>query len=139
LVTGVSGQNPGGDAIIVHIVSPADWQRGQRDGAYHGDTLATDGFIHFSKPEQVLAVAHLFFSGQRGLLLVVVDAARVRAPIRYEGALGGDQFPHIYGPLNFDSVRSIEPLELAPDGTFTLPAALEGFLRGMSGPLIDQR
>ena len=65
--------------------------------------------------EQVAAVGERFFHGVRGLLLLVIDRARVAAPVRDEGA-GGDLFPHIYGPLNLDAitrvaeVRGFDPL-----------------------------
>jgi uncharacterized protein (DUF952 family) len=45
-------------------------------------------------------------------VLLWIDPQRLLAPIRYE-ASEGEIFPHIYGPLNLDSVLRV--CELAPD------------------------
>lgn len=61
------------------------------------------------------------FRAQKGLVLLCIDSDKVQAEIRYEGTEGGELYPHIYGPLNIDSV--IEVLKFEPDenGMFELP------------------
>jgi uncharacterized protein (DUF952 family) len=54
----------------------------------------------------------------------VIDPTRVTAEIRYEGAPGGEQFPHLYGPLDPDAVTAVLPLEPGPDGRFRQPPGL---------------
>jgi uncharacterized protein (DUF952 family) len=107
--------------MIFHITSRAQWEAAQARGAYRGDTLDAEGFIHSSTREQVLRVADARFRGRRGLVLLCIDPALVRAEIRYEPS-GGERFPHLYGPLNLEAVVRVVPFEPQADGTFRLPA-----------------
>lgn len=110
---------------IYHIATRADWDRAERDGEYTtstaGRTLAEEGFIHASQATQVADVANRYYRGVAGdLVVLVIDPARLRAPVRYEHVPGADApFPHIYGPLNTDAVLAARPLTPSPDGTFT--------------------
>ncbi len=100
--------------LIHHICSRADWERAREAGEYRADSLATEGFIHFSTPAQVQRTARRFFRGQGGLVLLSVDSAHVRQELRYEGA-EGELFPHLYGPLNLDAVVTVQ--DFSPDET----------------------
>ena len=53
---------------------------------------------------------------QRPFLLLTIDLDRVSAPWRYDAA--GDDFPHIYGPLNRDAIVDVRPFPRSADGTF---------------------
>ena len=109
--------------VILHIAYRAQWARGQAEGAYRAESLATQGFIHTSRPHQLLRVANAIFRGQRDLVLLYIDANAVSAEIKYEAPPGSrEAFPHIYGPLNTDAV--IKVVGFLPDdaGLFTLPA-----------------
>ena len=109
-------------AIILHIAQGAAWQQAQTHGAYRGDTLETDGFIHCSLPEQVIPVANAMFKGQTDLVLLCIDEDKVTADIRYEDCYAsGQAFPHIYGPLNQDAVVDVVAFPPGADGTFILP------------------
>lgn len=109
-------------AIILHIADGAAWQQAQAHGAYRGDTLETDGFIHCSLREQVIPVANALFKGQTGLIVLCIDEDKVIADIRYEDCYdAGQTFPHIYGALNLDAVVSVADFPPDADGTFTLP------------------
>ena len=117
---------------IFHIVSQSAWQAGQ---PYRSESLTREGFIHFSRLDQVLGVANAFYSGQRGLLLLEVDPQRLTSELRWEapvhpatpanGSLPpADLFPHLYGPLNPEAVLAAHPFEPRADGTFALPENL---------------
>lgn len=44
------------------------------------------------------------------LVVLVIDDARLSAPVRYERPEpGAEEFPHIYGPLPIDAVVRLEP------------------------------
>ena len=117
---------------ILHITSRAEWLAAQARGIYEAPSLMSEGFIHCSTEEQVLAVADAFYHGQSGLVLLEVDGSRLTSDLRWEppsgppapGISASDLFPHIYGPLNVDAV--VEALDFPPDtsGTFTLPSFL---------------
>jgi uncharacterized protein (DUF952 family) len=108
-------------ATIFHITGRQQWEDARVRGAYRGDTLDTEGFIHSSEAHQVLGVANVIFRGRTDLVLLCVDTARVRAPVRYDAAPNGQRYPHIYGPLNVDAVVRVLAFPPNPDGTFTLP------------------
>jgi uncharacterized protein (DUF952 family) len=98
--------------MILHILERWVWEEAQRAGEYRAASIATEGFIHASLPEQVLRVANRFYRDTPDLLLLWIDPQHLLAPLRYE-ASEGEIFPHIYGPLNLDSVLRV--CELAPD------------------------
>lgn len=98
--------------MIVHIVERQVWEQAQLAGEYRAASLASEGFIHTSRPEQVLQVANRFYRDTPDLLLLWIDPQLLQSPLRYE-ASDGEIYPHIYGPLNLDSVRRVG--ELAPD------------------------
>ena len=110
--------------LIYHIATRANWERARRDGQYTtstiGRTLAEEGFIHASGPEQVADVANRYYKGvPDDLVVLVIDADRVLAEIRYEEVPGAAApFPHIYGPLNADAVLAACPLPVGQDGEF---------------------
>jgi uncharacterized protein (DUF952 family) len=113
--------------VIYHIAVAADWDKALGDGAYttstRGVSLAEQGFIHASTERQVAFVANSYYKDVPGLLLLVIDTARLTAPVRYDDVPGSDEpFPHIYGPLNVDAVIATAPLEAGPDGTFAFPS-----------------
>ena len=91
---------------IYHITSSEAWAAAQRAGEYRAESLAREGFIHCSTREQVLRTARRFFAGQVSLILLEIDPARLRAPLRWEAGADAPEmkFPHIYGALNLDAV-----------------------------------
>lgn len=111
-------------AVIYHIAMAADWERALAGGEYttstRGVTLAEQGFIHASTARQVTGVANSFYQGVPDLLVLVIDAERLTAPLRYDEVPGAaEPFPHIYGPLNPDAVIQVLSFPPGPDGTFT--------------------
>lgn len=108
---------------IYHITSRTAWEAAQTAGAYTAASLASEGFIHLSKVDQVLRVANAIYRNQTGLVLLVVDTQRVTHEIRWEpGTDKPDElFPHIYGPLNLDAVTRVVDFPPNPDGSFSLP------------------
>ena len=93
-------------------------------------TLAAEGFIHCSTPEQVVKVANHYYQGQTGLVLLCIDESKLQAELRFEApdgpAIEGEnRFPHIYGPLNTNAVTDVLDFEPGADGTFTMPVKTE--------------
>ena len=111
-------------AVILHITDQAQWQQAQMVGVYCGDTLTSEGFIHCSTTAQLVGTANRFYRGQSSLVLLCINPRLVQAEIKAEGAAGGEQFPHIYGPLNLTAVIKVLPLTPQADGTFRLPEAI---------------
>lgn len=104
---------------IYHITQSSGWENAKLPGVYKADSLATEGFIHCSTLAQVVKTANRFFKNQHGLVLLYIDADKVKSEIRYEGA-DNDLFPHIYGGLNVDAVYRVIDFEAGEDGLFRL-------------------
>ncbi len=108
--------------LLVHLCSQSEWQRAQQNGEYHADTLETTGFIHLSKPEQILKVANQYYPAARNVLLLWIDPSKLQSDLRWEVS-DGDVFPHLYGALNLDAVVVVSDFPADPDGVFrTVPA-----------------
>ena len=107
--------------VIFHITTRDQWTRAVSAGEYRGDTLATEGFIHCSREDQITEVANTRFRGRNDLVLVHIDDSRLRAPLIDEATEGVEEFPHIHGPLNLDAVVKVSEAEPRDDGSFLLP------------------
>jgi uncharacterized protein (DUF952 family) len=116
--------------MIFHITSYEAWSEAEMNGEYLAESLKTEGFIHCSTLAQVLPVAENFYKGQTGLVLLVIEPALLSSDLKWEppsggtpppGVPAGDQFPHIYGPINLNAVRKVVDFDPNPDGSRTLP------------------
>jgi uncharacterized protein (DUF952 family) len=112
---------------ILHATSAAAWAATQSQGAYTADSLASEGFIHCSRVSQILRVANTYFKGQHGMVLLVIDPARLKSEMRWEPGtdVQSELFPHIYGPLNLEAVMEVLDFEPQADGGFVLPDKLK--------------
>lgn len=105
---------------IVHMCPRHAWEAAQMDGEYRADSLASEGFIHCSRPEQIAAAGNRYYAGARDRLLLWIDPQRVQSEIRWEPS-HGELFPHIYGPLNLDAVLAVRPYPPDEHGVFHTP------------------
>jgi uncharacterized protein (DUF952 family) len=97
--------------MIYHVVIATDWQKAVQQGFYEAASLASEGFIHTSKAEQVKGVLERYYKDQSNLLLLHIDETKLSATLKYELAPSVNElFPHIYGRLNIDAVTTIENL-----------------------------
>ena len=106
---------------ILHICPAENWNAAFKNGLYQAASLATEGFIHCSKTEQILGVANRYYPGTRGLVLLWIDPEKLAAELRYEPS-DEDIYPHLYGSLNLEAVFAVTEFSPDPDGIFrTLP------------------
>jgi uncharacterized protein (DUF952 family) len=110
---------------ILHICNSSEWQAALVKNEYRAGSLESDGFIHCSQPGQILAVANDYFSGENDLVLLWIDPRKVIPEIRWE-EVGGQVFPHIYGPLNTDAVVAALPFPADEDGLFRSLPGMNG-------------
>lgn len=107
---------------VFHLATRAAWQEAQRLRSYRPASLSSEGFIHCSTPAQLLGVANSLYRGRHDLVLLVIDVARLTAPVRYEDCYAsGQAYPHLYGPLNLEAVIAVYDFPPQADGTFRLP------------------
>jgi uncharacterized protein (DUF952 family) len=108
--------------LIYKICDAALWREAERIGAFAGAGIdLTDGYIHFSAPDQVAETAAKHFAGQHNLLLIAVAADLLGPALKWEPSRGGALFPHLYGPLPLSAVRFVRSLPLGPQGAPVLP------------------
>jgi uncharacterized protein (DUF952 family) len=115
--------------FILHVTTRSAWFAAQKRGMYLADSLGSEGFIHCSKADQILRVAELIFTGQHGLVMLVIDPVQLTPELRWEPGvdLTTELFPHIYGPINLDAVVSVLDFEPDANGRFHLPDALADY------------
>jgi len=117
---------------ILHLTTYTDLQVAHVRGLYTAPSLETEGFIHCSRADQILRVAETFYAGQPGLVLLVIDPARLVVELKWEPPAGqalhgvseNDLFPHIYGPINLEAVIEVIDFPVGADGHFVLPEKL---------------
>ena len=97
--------------MIYRVTTSKEWKTALQQGFYETDSLATEGFFHASRMEQVAGVLERYYKDQSGLLLMHIDESKLNVPLKYELALSvNEEFPHIYGRLNLEAVVKIEDL-----------------------------
>lgn len=120
--------------VLVHLIEPAVWRAALADGAVRPPSLSDAGFVHLSTPDQVHLPAERLYPGRRDLLLLVIDPARLSDPVRFEDGVpadpGGQQFPHLYGPLPVTAVIAVVPYR--PPSPFVLPSPDDRFGRALT-------
>lgn len=108
--------------LIYKICPESLWREAETAGVFEGAAVdLANGFIHFSTGGQVRETAARHFSGQRDLLLIACDDARLGKALRYELSRGGALFPHLHGPLDPKAARWIAPLAQGSDGLHLIP------------------
>jgi uncharacterized protein (DUF952 family) len=98
-------------AIIYHVTTKQEWNTAQQQGFYTAPSLETEGFIHCSKAEQVAGVLQRYFAGKKDLVKLTVDSDKLTARLQYDlSPSAGEEFPHVYGPINLDAVTAAEEM-----------------------------
>src|SRR6266536_1112136 len=108
-----------------HLVPREEYERGDPAVEYLPSAYEADGFIHLTDGADELAATgnRHYRADPRPFLVLVIDLARVRAPVRYEDPRR--VYPHIYGPLNRDaSVAARAGLNCAATATARPPEPL---------------
>lgn len=107
--------------VLIHFV-PVGVELPATD-AYRPASLDAEGFVHLCRAEQVADVRRRHFAGQR-VRALVLDAARLEAPVVEEDLYGHGAFPHLYGPIPADAVVAEVEVEPGDDDDW-LTARLE--------------
>jgi glutathione S-transferase len=101
------------DEPLFHLALKDDWEQAQDTSKYQWSTrgmrLDQVGFIHCSWQEQVAKTFERFYADAGDVLLLEIDPKRLTAPLRADAVPTGELFPHLYGPLPIEAVRSITP------------------------------
>ena len=107
--------------LIFHLVPKKKWHNNQRYGLYRPDLKDEEGFIHCSTADQVEDTANRFFKDQNNILLIVINYGKIQSDVKMEDTEGsGQEYPHIYGPLNMDAILDKIKLQSDEDGLFQI-------------------
>ncbi|MEX1164863.1 MAG: DUF952 domain-containing protein [Nitriliruptor sp.] len=105
---------------ILHIAVATEWEAA--GSSYAPPAFTEDGFVHCSAPHQIATVADARFAGREDLVVLTIDSTRLTAPVVWEDlADEGQQFPHVYGPIDRTAVLEARPYRPGPDGRFPRP------------------
>jgi uncharacterized protein (DUF952 family) len=107
---------------VYKILAEAALEAAKSEGRFlgTGDDLR-DGFIHLSAAHQVAGTLAKHFPGQEDLLLLTLDADRLGPALKWEPSRDGEDFPHLYGPLDLAVIVKVDSLELDDDNRHVLP------------------
>jgi len=89
---------------VVHIASPEAWAEARTSGLYRAESLAEEGFIHFSRWDQLADTAARYYAGVPGLVVLVVEPGAL--PFRVENG-----FPHLYSELPVSAITEVLTLQ----------------------------
>jgi uncharacterized protein (DUF952 family) len=104
---------------IFHIIGAADWASAETSGTYAPESLASEGFVHFSFADQVAATANRYYRAEPQLQLIEVESTLVEAELIVEDLIGsGTEFPHVYGPVPLMAVVAVHALERDAAGDY---------------------
>ncbi len=97
--------------IIYHVTTRGEWEAAKQQGFYVAPSLETEGFIHCSLETQVEGVLKRYFAGVPNRVKLTLDTEKLSSRHQYDLAPSvGEEFPHIYGPINIDAVVSVEDI-----------------------------
>jgi uncharacterized protein (DUF952 family) len=104
---------------IYHLVTAAEWTAACDCGRYAPESLAREGFIHFSFAHQVAATANLHYPERTDLVVIEVDPGLLPGPVLVEDLYSRDEeFPHFYGALPTAAAVGQHSLDRDADGRF---------------------
>ena len=98
--------------IIYHVTTRPEWEAAQEQGFYVAPSLDSEGFIHCSTEGQVEGVLERYFANVTDKVKLTLDTSRLTSKLQFDLAPSvGEEFPHIYGPINLDAVMEVEEVD----------------------------
>jgi uncharacterized protein (DUF952 family) len=109
--------------VIFKIAHAEEWRMAERAGRYVGSEKdRADGFIHFSTATQLAETLRRYYTDADDLLLIAVDERDLGDALTWEHAPSrGEDFPHLYAPLQFPTVKWAMPIARDAQGTAIVP------------------
>ena len=90
--------------FVYKICTKLELLESKKIGVFKGSKKdLEDGYIHFSDKEQIKGTLKKFFINQKDLILLKVEALKLKNLI-YEQTSDGNMFPHLYSPLDISNV-----------------------------------
>jgi uncharacterized protein (DUF952 family) len=123
------------ELMIYHLVSKDMFVGNHKNGFYESANFKTEGFIHCSCRANVVDIANDYYSSADDLILIKIDTCLLVSPLKYEEPADingqgnphfetGIKFPHIYGPINDNSVIGIAKMK-KNGGSYEFPSRFD--------------
>ncbi|MFP4519097.1 MAG: DUF952 domain-containing protein [Oceanicaulis sp.] len=110
---------------IFRIAAPEALANAASAGIYEGEAHdKADGFIHASTRAQIAGTLAVRYAEAERLAVAEIDAAALGDTLKWEKSRGGEDFPHIYGPLPWSAVRAVHLIRRGDAGEWRLPGEL---------------
>jgi len=107
--------------FIYKICTKDEWIKAKNEGRFLGSVKdLKDGFIHFSDKQQIKDTLNKYYSKQKDLILLEVEALKLTNLI-YEQSSDGNMFPHLYSELNISHVYKDYEISISKGGDYILP------------------
>lgn len=111
--------------LLYHITSEREWNEARLTKYYRPLNFDRDRFIHCCYGHQLLTVAHRFFRGHRGLVILMIESSKIEtSPIEENLEGGRELYPHLYSVLPIVAVIDAIAFPCNADGSFSLPEEL---------------
>lgn len=111
--------------LLYHITTAREWDKARLTNCYRSLNFDRDRFIHCCYGHQLLTVAHRFYGGQHGLVILVVESSKIETSLIEENLEGGTElYPHLYSVLPIVAVIDAIAFPCNADGSFSLPEEL---------------
>ena len=95
-------------SYLYHITSEVAADKISANGHYYSETFSQEGFIHCSFRDQLLGVAARYYVGEKNLVVLEINPAKLDCEIREENLTGAEElFPHLYGPIPEVAITAI--------------------------------
>jgi uncharacterized protein (DUF952 family) len=110
--------------FIYKICLIDEWKAAKKIGKFRGTKKdLIDGYIHFSKKEQLNSTLKKYFFNKNKLMLLKVEVSNLKN-LKWEKSETEELFPHLYSILNLRNVKNIFKIILNNDGNHKLPQNL---------------
>ncbi len=98
--------------MIYHITSRRKWNNAIETGSYKVPPLFTEGFIYACTSTQIEGILDCYYKVRKNILILHIDETKLLAEVKYVlSATVNEEFPHIFGVINLDSVVEISVLQ----------------------------
>mgnify|MGYP002023025455 CR=1 FL=1 len=110
--------------FIYKICLIDEWESAKKIGKFKGTKKdLIDGYIHFSKKEQLNSTLVKYFYKQDKLILLKVEVINLEN-LKWEKSQTNEYFPHLYSVLNLKNVKKTFKIILNDDGSHKVPQKL---------------
>ena len=108
--------------FVYKICNKPEWLIAKQNNKFIGTKKdITDGFIHFSKKNQISRTLKKYFSKQKNLILLKIEVSKIEDLV-WEQSSDGNIFPHLYSTFDISSVCNEYDIFLNSNGIHSLPS-----------------